>query len=371
MLEVKSGNLFESRAQTLVNTVNCVGVMGKGIALEFRKRFPAMHEEYVRRCLQDQVRLGEPYLYKSPNLPWILNFPTKEHWRSVARLSDIVGGLDFLLAHYREWGITSLAVPPLGCGLGQLEWKVVGPTLVRYLEPMPIPVKLYAPFGTPESQLRLDFLRSNLSSGAPERIRPAWVALAEILRRIEAQPYHWPIGRVIFQKVAYVATVAGLPTGFVHARGSYGPFSPDVKPALSRMANNGLLRERRAGQLLKVEIGPALNDAIRAYSSELQNWEEIIARTANLFLRLDTELAEAVATVIFAAQELQPTGEREPPTERQVIDEVIKWKQKRKPPLDEGLIVRTTRSLAVLGWIRVRGDANLDPLIPELAALEA
>ena len=144
MITVRISDIFESSAQTLVNTVNCVGVMGKGIALEFRKRFPEMHEDYVQRCKAGKVKLGQPYLYQSLTPPWILNFPTKDHWRSVSRLQDIVAGLQYLQVHYREWGITSLAVPPLGCGQGQLEWRVVGPTLYRHLKQLGIPVDLFA-----------------------------------------------------------------------------------------------------------------------------------------------------------------------------------------------------------------------------------
>src|SRR5919106_6289071 len=107
-IEVVVGDLFESRAQTLVNTVNCVGVMGKGVALGFRNRFPRMYEDYVERCRAGKVSLGEPYLYKDLVGPWVLNFPTKDHWRSVSRLSDIEAGLEHLERHYREWGITSL-----------------------------------------------------------------------------------------------------------------------------------------------------------------------------------------------------------------------------------------------------------------------
>ena len=120
--------------------------MGKGIALEFKKRFPEMYEDYVHLCDSKQVKLGRPYLYRYLVPPWILNFPTKDHWRSVARLEDIIHGLDYLEEHYQQWGITSLAVPPLGCGEGQLEWRVVGPTLYRYLKRFLIPVILYAPF---------------------------------------------------------------------------------------------------------------------------------------------------------------------------------------------------------------------------------
>jgi len=150
---VRAGDLFRSDAQTLVNTVNTVGVMGKGIALEFKKRFPEMYVDYVQRCQANQVRAGEPYLYRRHTPPWIINFPTKEHWRSVARLSDIVLGLEYLEAHCKEWEITSLAVPALGCGLGQLEWRVVGPTLYRHLSTLEIPVELFAPSEAPDEEL--------------------------------------------------------------------------------------------------------------------------------------------------------------------------------------------------------------------------
>lgn len=145
MLRVLTGNLFDSEAQTLVNAVNCVGVMGKGIALAFRRRYPAMFADYVARCKDGRMRLGEPYLYRGESLPYILNFPTKNHWRSVAKLEDIVAGLAYLEAHYRVWGITSLAVPALGCGAGQLAWDAVRPVLQEALGRLDIPVDLYAP----------------------------------------------------------------------------------------------------------------------------------------------------------------------------------------------------------------------------------
>src|SRR5438552_1778116 len=134
MVDVLIGDMFESGAQTLVNTVNTVGVMGKGIALEFKKRFPDMYADYVARCEAHIVRLGQPYIFHRPSTPWVLNFPTKGQWRAVSRLSDIVTGLEHIERHYREWGITSLAVPALGCSNGQLEWRVVGPTLFKHLK---------------------------------------------------------------------------------------------------------------------------------------------------------------------------------------------------------------------------------------------
>jgi O-acetyl-ADP-ribose deacetylase (regulator of RNase III) len=267
MVTVLVGDLFSSKAQTLVNTVNCVGVMGKGVALEFKKRFPEMFDDYEKRCRRHEVKLGRPYLFKRLVPPWILNFPTKDHWRSVASLEAIVDGLKFLIQHYKEWGITSMAVPPLGCGQGQLEWRVVGPTLFRYLQKMDIPVELYAPYGTPHEELRIEFLEGTETSGgrtdsmpAPDWIKPPWVGLVEIVSRLEQQPYHPPIGRTIFQKIAYIATEEGLPTDLKYQKGSYGPFSQQIKAVIGRLINNGLIGEERLGRMLSVKVGPTFEE---------------------------------------------------------------------------------------------------------------
>jgi O-acetyl-ADP-ribose deacetylase (regulator of RNase III) len=159
VIEVQKGDLFDSDAQTLVNAVNCVGVMGKGVALEFRRRFPDMYADYLERCRVGQVCLGEPYVFRGLFLPWILNFPTKDDWRSASKLSDIVKGLRYLAWHYKEWGVKSLAVPALGCGAGRLEWEVVGPVLYRELKALDLDVRLYAPFDVPDQQATVEFLR--------------------------------------------------------------------------------------------------------------------------------------------------------------------------------------------------------------------
>jgi O-acetyl-ADP-ribose deacetylase (regulator of RNase III)/uncharacterized protein YwgA len=360
MVKVVIGSLLDSEAQTLVNTVNCVGVMGKGIALEFKQRFPEMFEDYEMRCRRGEVKLGRPYLYKGLLLPWILNFPTKDHWRSVARLEDITDGLAHLVAQYNAWGITSLAVPPLGCGQGQLEWRVVGATIFRYLSRMEIPVELYAPHGTPHAELQVEFLQRAVSSQSTteSRVRPAWIALVEVLRRLEQQPYHWPVGRTTFQKIAFIATEEGLPTELVHQEGSYGPFSPDIKPLVSRLVNNGLVREERLGRMLVLKSGPTYQDAHRAFADDLKHWEQIIERTTDLFMRMNTERAEIVATVVFAAQRLAE-GREEQPSERDVVDAVMSWKQRRRPAVDRTVVANTVRNLAALGWLRVRASQDL------------
>lgn len=153
MFKAHIGDLFASEAQTLVNTVNCVGVMGKGVALEFKKRFPSLFEDYAERCARKQVQLGEPYLYRGASEKLVVNFPTKGHWRSPSRQVDIESGLDYFVNHYAQWGVTSIAFPPLGCGNGGLEWAEVGPLMFGKLHPLPIAIEVFAPYGTPRHEL--------------------------------------------------------------------------------------------------------------------------------------------------------------------------------------------------------------------------
>lgn len=369
MVRVLLGDLFSSKAQTLVNTVNCVGVMGKGIALEFKNRFPDMYKDYLERCKKKEIQLGRPYLYKTLLTPWVLNFPTKDHWRSVSRLEDIVRGLEYLIQHYKEWGLESLAVPPLGCGHGQLEWRVVGPTLYRYLSQLDIDVDLYAPYGTPHEELESEFLNANSNkqsfSVSLSKIKPSWVALVEILKRIEDQPYHWPVGRVMFQKIAYVATREGLPTGLHYQKSSYGPFAVELKRLIAKLDNNGLIKEQQLGRMFAVKVGPTFDDANKAFEAYISNWEPIIEKTADLFMRLNTNQAEIVATILFAADELAK-GKDEQPSEKSVFDFVMRWKQKRHPPLEKHQVAYAIRSLAALRWLEVRASHDL-PVLDEAA----
>jgi uncharacterized protein YwgA/O-acetyl-ADP-ribose deacetylase (regulator of RNase III) len=376
MIKVLIGDIFESKAQTLVNTVNIVGVMGKGIALGFRKRFPEMYEDYVRRCERREVQLRRPYIYRQLTPPHIINFPTKDHWRSVSKLDDITEGLGYLEAHISEWGVTSLAVPPLGCGEGKLEWRVVGPTLYRRLGDLRIPVELYAPFGTPHAELQLEFLGhqemvsalDGLQDGSSARfhVEPGWVALVAIIEQVSRERYHWPIGRVGFQKVAYFATEVGIPTGLSYRRGSYGPYAPEVKQVLSSLINNGLIVERKLGRMLATNVGPTYADARRGYESFLAQWQSEIERVVDLIVRMSTEDAEIAATVHFAANRLREASPKQP-TEVEILDYVMQWKLRRRPPLNASDVALAIRRLNVLGWIEATPTDAL--LLPEEAMI--
>ena len=140
--EIKA-NIFESSCQTLVNTVNCVGVMGRGLALEFKNRFPAMFKSYEEICNKQLLEPGMLYLYKDCT-PWILNFPTKVHWKHPSQISHIEFGLKKFSETYAAKGITSIAFPQLGTSLGGLQWDDVKKLMYQYLRPLKnIDIEIY------------------------------------------------------------------------------------------------------------------------------------------------------------------------------------------------------------------------------------
>jgi len=358
------GNILELRARTLVNTVNCVGIMGRGIALEFKKHFPDMFKDYQLRCEKKKVRLGKPYIYKGLFPPWIINFPTKQDWRSVSKIRDIEEGLKYLVDHYQEWGVESLAVPPLGCGNGQLDWRDVGPLIYQILEPIKIPVEMYAPYGIQPKMLTRKFLsKSAMTMNVFEEeksipsMNPAWFALVEILYELEKHPYHHPIGRTIFQKIAYVATQQNLPTHFHFRQESYGPFSPDIIKAISALANNGLIIEEQKGNMFRLKVGQNYVTIREKQKSEIEKYRTIINKTADLFARMDTHQAEIATTIFYSTREIKKRNQNV--SECDVLNYVMEWKKRRRPSYNENEVATAIRNLAMLKWLDVKFSDNL------------
>jgi len=143
MLTYLTTNLFKSPAQTLVNTVNTVGVMGKGIAKSFKQLYPEMYREYRQLCKAGKLNIGKLYIYRTPN-KIIVNFPTKKHWRNPSQVEYVEAGLQEFVRIYDKYGISTVSFPQLGCGNGELNWeKQVRPVMERYLKDLPISVYIH------------------------------------------------------------------------------------------------------------------------------------------------------------------------------------------------------------------------------------
>ena len=166
MIKYVEGDIFKSPAQVLVNTVNTVGVMGKGLALSFKKRYPKMFDAYRKACEKHQFSIGKLMIYYAPD-HWILMFPTKASWRNPSKIEYLEEGLKKFVDTYAEKGITSIAFPKLGCGNGELSWHDVKPVMERYLQPLPITIYIYVGVDTTQTpehiaqQETMDWLKKN------------------------------------------------------------------------------------------------------------------------------------------------------------------------------------------------------------------
>ena len=155
MIKYKSGDILKAQVEALINTVNCVGVMGRGIALQFKKAYPENFKEYASACKKHKVVPGRMFVHKTGKLTsprFIINFPTKRHWRGKSSMEDIEAGLGALVETIREYDIKSIAIPALGSGLGGLNWDEVKPRIESVMNELEnISVIIYEPLGPPDS----------------------------------------------------------------------------------------------------------------------------------------------------------------------------------------------------------------------------
>ena len=355
---VKIGDIFESNCSTIVNTVNCVGVMGKGIALEFKKRYPEMFMEYVLKCDRGEVKPGIPYVYQNEDVS-ILNFPTRDHWRSPSRLSYVIDGLDWFVDNYEKYNIESIAFPPLGCGNGGLTWSVVGPLMYQKLSILPINIEIYAPFGTSPKEISNEFLSNTVSEdnvigNSNSRVNPKWYLILQVVRELNERKYALTVGRTIYQKICFVLTRNGVDTGFVFSKGSYGPFSSQVKESITALANANLIVEKQLGRMIALSVSDDVEIHKEKFTEEELN---AVKKTVDLFGRVkSTDQAEMIATVLYSYDQL--AQKKNDISDKDVYDYVLDWKPHWKAEKEFDLC-DTIQNMAMLSLMDVRCSGNL------------
>ena len=232
MIRVKTGDILAEDAEALVNTVNCVGVMGRGIALQFKKAFPENFRAYAEACERGEVRPGRVFVFETLQLTnprYIINFPTKRHWRGNSRIEDIRAGLTDLVATVREREIRSIAVPPLGSGLGGLEWSDVRPLIEEALRGLnDLEVVVFEPGGAPEPQ------RMVRSHQVP-RMTPGRAALVGLMDRYLRALLDPFVTLLEVHKLMYFMQVAGEPLKLKFTKAPYGPYAENLRHVLNEV----------------------------------------------------------------------------------------------------------------------------------------
>lgn len=230
MIETATGNLLEAEAEALVNTVNCVGFMGKGIALQFKQAFPNNNAAYERACRTNEVQPGRMFIVETGSMigpKYIINFPTKRHWRGKSRLEDIESGLRALVREVRQLGIKSIAVPPLGCGLGGLNWNEVRPLIENAFASLPdVRVLLFEPKSAPAAN------DMPVRTKKP-KLTHARALFVKLMEQYSGLAYRLTLLEV--QKLAYFLQEAGEPLRLRYVAHIYGPYADNLNKVLQAM----------------------------------------------------------------------------------------------------------------------------------------
>jgi O-acetyl-ADP-ribose deacetylase (regulator of RNase III) len=227
MIELTQGNILKADAEALVNTVNCVGIMGKGIALQFKKAFPENFRAYQAACRHEEVRPGCMFVFETGqifNPRYVINFPTKRHWRGRSRYEDIVAGTKALVEELRNRNINSIAIPPLGCGLGGLNWERVRAIIEEAFSTLPdVRVMLYEPKGAPAAK------DMPVGSGKP-RMTIARALFVKLMQQYARHAYRLTLLEI--QKLAYFLQESGLELRLRYVKHLYGPYAHNLNKVL-------------------------------------------------------------------------------------------------------------------------------------------
>lgn len=231
MIEFKTGDILQADAEALVNTVNCVGIMGRGVALQFKNAFPENYKAYEAACDRGEVQPGKMFVFETgwlTNPKHIINFPTKRHWKGKSRIEDIETGLSALLSEIRKRGIRSIAIPPLGAGLGGLDWQLVKSRIVTALASLvDVKVTVFEPYAAdakPAGRL-----------GKVPQMTAGRAALIGLMRRYLGGLMDPSVSLLEAHKLMYFMQEAGEPLRLRYVKAPYGPFAENLGHVLRRI----------------------------------------------------------------------------------------------------------------------------------------
>lgn len=232
MIEVTQGDILRADAEALVNTVNCVGVMGRGIALQFRKAFPENFDAYKTVCSRGELQPGRMLVHELGRLTnprFVINFPTKRHWKGKSRMEDIEAGLESLVQEVRARGICSIAIPPLGCGLGGLKWQDVRPRIEKAFCRLPeVRVLLFEPAGAPD-------VNTMVKDRQFPKMTAGRAALVGLMRRYLAAVMDPTVTLLEIHKLMYFMQESGEDLRLRFQKAYYGPYAENLRHVLSHI----------------------------------------------------------------------------------------------------------------------------------------
>lgn len=344
MIEVTRGDILKADAEALVNTVNCVGVMGRGIAAQFKRAYPKNFSTYQQACKRHEVQPGRMLIVETGRLAnprWVINFPTKRHWRGNSRIEDIDAGLAALVADVRRLGITSIAVPPLGCGLGGLDWAAVRPRIEQAFAALPdVRVLLFEPDGAPVPK---EMVRSTAPTMTPGR-----AVLVGLIERYLAGLMDPFVSLLEIHKLMYFMQEAGEPLRLRYTKALYGPYAENLRQVLSHVEGHFLTGYADGGDAPDKRLGlmPGAGKDALAFLQGHPDTKARFDRVAALVQGFETPFGlELLATVHWVAAH---DGAH---TVDEAIGAVYEWND-RKRVFEPRQLQLAWDVLGASGWLR-------------------
>jgi O-acetyl-ADP-ribose deacetylase (regulator of RNase III) len=344
MIEYVTGDILASDAEALVNTVNCVGIMGRGIALQFKNAFPENFKTYAKACDLEQVQPGRMFVFENNRLhepKYIINFPTKRHWKGKSRMADIESGLIALKHEITERKIRSIAIPPLGSGLGGLDWSEVRPRIEKTLGDIPnLRVIVYEPKGAPTPQ-------EMASSKAVPNMTPGRAALVVLMDRYLSGLLDPFVTLLEVHKLMYFMQEAGEPLKLKFAQANYGPYAENLRHVLKHVEGHMISGYADGGDApdKQLELVPGAVADAQAFLKDDTEVSNRFDRVADLVEGFETPYGlELLATVHWVVNKMGAH------TFHDVMCQVHAWND-RKRQFTEKQIGLALKMLAAKGWI--------------------
>jgi len=347
VIEYSRGDILEADAEALVNTVNCVGAMGRGVALQFKNAYPANFSAYAAACERGEVQPGRMLVFETGLLAprWIINFPTKRHWRGRSRLADIEAGMGALVREVRTRGITSIAIPPLGSGLGGLDWQAVRPIIVTHMAELPdVRTIVHEPGERPAEA------RTTRPARVP-RMTPGRAALVGLMRRYLAGLMDPSISLLEVHKLMYFLQVAGEPLKLRYVKAAYGPYAENLRHVLREIEGHFITGYSPGDAPTdQLEFVPGAVDRATAFLAAHPTTHARFDRVATLVEGFETPFGlELLATVHWVAAQEQAR------TEQAIVDRFYAWNP-GKAQFRRRQIEIAVERLARDGWLAARPD---------------
>lgn len=344
MIHLTHGDILKQDADALVNTVNCVGVMGRGIALQFRHAFEDNYEAYRKAAKAKDIHPGRMFVFERSALEqprWIINFPTKRHWKGRSRIEDVEAGLVDLVRVIREKGIRSIAIPPLGCGLGGLDWAVVRPMIERALAAVPeVDAYLFEPMGAPAA--------FEMINRTPRpKLTKARAAVLGLMRNYLSGLMDVEVTLLEIQKLMYFLEVAGEPLKLDYAEGHYGPYAKKLSFVLDKLERHYILGYGEGGDdpTKPIELTEGAAEEGHSFLQDHPQTRKRFIRVSQLIEGFESPSGmELLATVHWVADR---KGAK---TVAQAVEKVHNWSN-RKMMFTPHQIQAAWDRLRRLGWI--------------------